>query len=353
MIKFNAIEKPGVQTPWLAVNQVLAPDERFEAVSHDWKGFLLAPRYSSQLAALLFILHREGIEFGVQGRGTRFRPDTKHPVTISTRAFSQIIWHDQGVIEAGAGCSLCNLHQFLYENGQETPLEGDPLSSTKRSIGGVILSGRYGGIRFRDESVLTTILGVELVTKQGSQIKWGWAFRSIQGGLALHKLLWGFGAFPGIIVKVNLKTTPIPSARLCLSWTFRHSEALWEQFHQLENFTSNWEYLDAVISGRANDQGFVFAQISGLPEEMEAFTRLCPSYSTACQQGERENLKNFLCRQNLKSYFVGLRHHLVSGEYLWVQRWSQGAWWLTNRECQNLPSSQPIWKERFCSSFFS
>src|SRR6516165_9158953 len=116
-------EKPGVQTPWIEINQLLAPDERFSVKSPEWQGFLLAPKHSSQLAALFYLLHQKNISVCVQGRGSCTIPKTEHSVIVSARAFSQVLWNEQGIVEVGAGCSLSHLHSFLFENKQEIALE--------------------------------------------------------------------------------------------------------------------------------------------------------------------------------------------------------------------------------------
>lgn len=346
-------EKPGASTPWTGINQLLGPDERFEIQGSNGNGFLLAPKHASQLAALLFLLHQQGLSFHVQGKGTTSFPQPCHSLVVSVRAFSQIILHEQGVVEVGAGCPLSHLHQFLFERKQEVALEENPLSSPKRSVGGFLLSGRTAGISYRQETISNTILGIELVTLEGSQLKWGGRQRSALAGPALHKLIVGLKSFPGIVIKVFLKTYPTPQRRLRLAWSFRQKEALWDHVKALKKLTSTWECLDFVLSGNPSDQGFVFAQISGLEKEMEAFLHLCPSYSKARQGGEKESLKNFLKQQKLNVFSVSLDQSLEPGEYLWHQELDKRAWWMTSQLLtENDTQSNPAWKQRLFSSLY-
>ena len=340
-------EMPGAQTPWTDINQLLAPDERFEVNALNGKGFLLAPKHISQLAALLYLIFKQGLAFCVQGRGTTAYYDPHHSLIVSARAFSQLILHENEVVEAGAGCSLSHLHQFLFERKQEVALEEDPLSSSKQSIGGLILSGRTSGICYRQEQVLETILGIEFVTWDGSQIKWGGNQRSSLAGPAMHKLVWGLNSFPGVIVNIILKTYPIPQKRLKLAWAFRQKEALWKHFQSLKTFSYTWESLEWVLSGQAEEQGFVFAQLSGSKSEMEAFSQLCPSYPLARQQDERLQLKNFMKQKSLKVYSVSNDQKIETGEYLWHQELDQRTWWMTNRCLKEKIHPQPLWKQRF------
>jgi hypothetical protein len=345
-------EKPGVQTPWNNINQVLAPDERFEVNFPHWQGFLFAPKQPSQLAALLYLLDQEGISICVQGRGTRSLPK-EHSVIISARAFSNVVWHEQGIVEVGAGCHLSYLHQFLFERNQEVALEGDPLASSKHSVAGLILSGKTAGIRYQAEAFPEILMGAEMITWEGNQVKWGGPYRSAVAGPALHKLMWGLQSLPGMIIKMWLKTHSIPPARLRLAWSFHQKEALEEQFHALKRASPSWEYLDKVQSGEPHDQGFIFAQISGWKEEMDAFSQVCPGYTKASQQGELGYLKHFLQQQNLKTYSVPKDCSLNLGEYLWLQEWNPSAWLLTPRSNEQRGDHLPIWKQRFWDSFNS
>lgn len=340
-------ERPGIQTPWLGINQLLASEERFEFRLPHWQGFLLTPIHPSQLAALLYFIRQEGIQACVQGRGTNALPLSRHQVIISTRAFTKIVWHEDGIVEVGAGCSLSYLYQFLFERNQEVALEGELLGFPKRSVAALILMGQTGGMRYRTESFLETLLGLEFVTWEGSQVKWGGPYGSALAGPAWQKLMWGLQSFPGIVFKTILKTYPRPPVRLQMAWKFHRKEELWHQFHVLNHFCSSWEYLEAVLSGNEEDQGFIFAQISGVPEEMEAFSQACPFYQTATHQGERGRLKSFLMAQKLKIYSVSRDfHEWERGEYFWLSNWNQNAYWLTTKEIEKEESSTPLWKQR-------
>jgi len=341
-------EMPGAQTPWRTINQLLAPDERFTLHLPEWKGFLLAPKHPSQMVALLFFIQQEKIAFCVQGSGNKFRPTQKDVVVISPRSFCQNIWHPQGIVEVGGGCSISQLQQFLFERNQEVLLEGSPVLSPKSSMVGLILSGQTAGLRYRGESFSETILGVDLVTWEGGQVKWGGVYTSPPPGPLLHKLIWGLESSPGVVIKIILKTYPIPSNRLQLTWSYQQKEALWQQYQDLKQFSSSWEYLDVVLSAHHVSPSFIFAQISGLSEEMEAFSKGCPGYSEASQQGEKLRMKQYFIQQKLRAYCVSKDYSLHSGEYLWSQEWNPKAWLITDQTYDN-ERNIPVWKERFLS----
>ena len=344
-------EKPGAQTPWNGINQLLAPEERYEVKSSNWEGFLLAPKQSAQLAALLYLLHQHGLPFCVQGRGTTTRPEANQRIIVSARAFTQVYLQEDSVVEAGAGCTVAQLHGDLFTRKFEVSLEGDPLSSAKRSVGGIILSGRTAGIQLRQELFPSTILGVELVTWEGCQVKWGSGQRSAVAGPNIHKLIWGLQSLPAMITKVILKAYPIPPVRLRLLWSWREANLLWEHFHALKSFSTTWERLDCIFSSHPQEKKFILAQIAGLPEEMEAFKLLCPFYRKAEEKDEANNLKKYFIQKQMMAYPASVEQELLNGEYLWYQGLDQRAWLITHRPWEEESvQSQPVWKQRLWKS---
>lgn len=344
-------EMPGAQTPWVKINQLLAPDERFEVTLPHWRGFLLSPKYSSQLAAIDYILQQEKISTCIQGRGSCTIPSSQHSIIISARAFNQIAWCGQGIIEAGAGSSFLNLKQFLIENRMEIGFEEKGLASAKRSIAGLLLSGQLA--RRRKAAISEVLLGMEFVTEEGSQVKWG-GKHLYSTGHSLHALVWDLQQFSGVITKFIFKADRIPEERLFLSWKFKTKESLQEFLRKLKSFSSTWDFLEIVLSGNEGDASFIFAQISGLKEEMNSFKKIFPWWKSSSQGCEKESLKNFLGNQKLNIYSVDVEtmdqaqfYHLESGEYLWMEEGSASAFLLTSRLIEETKAILPIWKQRF------
>lgn len=343
-------EKPGASTPWPSINQLLAPDERFAVESLSRSHYLFAPKHPSQLTALFYLLNQQKIKFEVQ----EVFSHSDLQAMVSARAFSQLHFYEEGVVEAGAGISLYELHQFLSDVKQETSFEEAPLEISKQPVGQLLLSGRTSGLRLRQDSFREALLGVELVTFDGSLLKWGGKLKGGSPGAQLHRLLPGLKSFPGMIVKLYLKTYPVPPSRLRLAWSFDTKKELMHQYQALKNFSSSWEYVEFIVSGKERDKGFIFAQISGLSEEMEAFSRSCPGYSNALQKGERNQMKKFLQQQQqLKAYPVSPDQSLDPGEYLWVQEGGSKAWRLTCQDVEEEGDSSPEWEKRFLQSMTS
>lgn len=349
-------EKPGAKTPWGDINQLLAPQERFEISFSHWKGWLLIPTSSSQLAALLYLLSQAEILFCIQGRGSSFFPSQKQNVIVSARALTQIVWHAHGIVEAGAGCSLRDLQQFLLERNREICLEEDAWIENKRSIASLILLGLEHVRTIKPFSEM--IMGVDFVTFEGSQIKWGGHYLSPTAGLALHKLMEGLKTLPAVISKVIMRTELIPEIRLKLTWNFNTKDALWNLFQALQSISSTWESLEIVHSGRSDESGFVFAQISGVAQEINAFIKICPHYSQATQDGQRQNLKKYFSQENMhfnKIFFnqiSDLKSYKVEpGEYLWIENNPQRAWLLSLNKFAEREEEYPLWKKILCESF--
>lgn len=337
-------EKPGAQTPWLFVNQLLTADERFEVCYAEWKGFLLAPKTTSSLAALLYLLHQHHIPFYVQGQKIKKNPSPA--CFVSARAFSHFLVHEGDVIEIGAGCSLMDLQPILFEKQLEVNVEESPLASPKQSVVDLILIGQTAGLQLKQENVVESLLGVEWITEKGCQLQWGGSQRSCLAGPALHKLIWGMQHLPGVIVKIYLKAYRLPTVRLQLVWSFRYLDALWNQFDQLKRFSSSWERLDCVWSGKSKEQSFILAQISGLKEEMEAFTQICPDYHLSQPEDRRLQLKQFLNQQTLFAYPASKQQQLQPDEYLWYHGLEERAWQLTPRILEKEEEQvEPIWKQ--------
>lgn len=309
-------EIPNGVTPWKSINQLLFPQERFERISPDWKGFLCAPTHPSRLAALLYSLREENIPFCVD------QESSNSTLVISPRAFLHLDWYEDGVVEVGAGCSLSLLQQFLFERKQEVMLEEDIFSSSKERMIPLILSKRIANIRSRNESLVDSIVGMELVTWEGGQVKWGGKWRSSPPGPAFHQCL---DHLPGIVVKIFLKTYPIPEKRLRLAWSFKNRKELWEQYEALSQFSQSWEYLDVVLSGDSSSRGYIFAQISGFFEEIELFTKRCPGYGESSQKGERIEVRKYLRNRKLQSISVAKNYIPKEGEFLWISKWKDEA----------------------------
>lgn len=314
-------EMPGAETPWRRVNQLLAPDERFFISRGEKTKILLAPRHSSQLAALFYFLNQEGVAFSL-----RDLDHQDNTLIVTPRAFSQLHWHDHGVVEVGAGCTFSHLHSFLFERKYDAGGEPPPASSYKERVVEAFIEGRVGGFRSRGESPSEQLVGCELVAWDGSQLRWGAPHRAPPPGPALHKLVGGGGDLPGVVTKIFLKCNPVPQKRLRLSWSFRSQAELWDQFQILTEFSSSWELLDVVLAGDLSATSFLFAQIAGQEEEMDRVVERCPGLEVASQEDRRGKVERFFQQEGLQAREASGDSQIRPGEYLWQQEIISKRW---------------------------
>lgn len=314
-------EMPAAETPWRRVNQLLAPDERFFISRGEKTKILLAPRHSSQIAALFYFLNQEGVGFSL-----RDLDHQESTLIVTPRAFSQLHWHDHGVVEVGAGCTFSHLHSFLFEKKYEVAVEPPPASSNKEYIVEALIEGRVGGIHSRGESSTEQLVGCELVAWDGSQLRWGAPHRAASPGPALHKLVGAGGELPGVVTKIFLKCNPVPQKRLRLSWSFRSQAELWKQFQRLREFSSSWELLDVVLAGDLSAISFLFAQIAGQKEEMDLVVERCPGLEVASQEDKRGKMERFFQQERLQARDASGDSQIRPGEYLWLQEITSKRW---------------------------
>jgi hypothetical protein len=273
-------------------------------------------------------------------------------ITISTRSFNHLELIDQNVVEVGAGCNYSEVSQFLHQLGCETSLEEPLFSINRKTIGETILSGFVFSLQLWKESFDQSLIGVEFVSKDGSQIKWGGKHRGMSCDPPFHRLLPKLSNFPGILTRVYLKCYPIPPVRLKLGWSFEEKSLLWTQLERLQNFADSWERLDWVISANEEDKGFLFAQISGTVEEMQAFREYCPGLKEEnLVEGLRRQTIQFLKQQSLKAFPATGQESLHQGEYLWCHAFVEKRWLLTNREIQSEERCFHEWENQFLTSF--
>lgn len=348
-------EKPCAKTPWKVINSLLLPEERFEVKSDRWQGFLFAPKDTAQLASLLKLISQDNINVLIQGRGSRVVPSTSHQAVISMRAFSHMSFQDHNIVETGAGCSLSQFNQFLFENNRESPFANQLFEVPKRTIAGWVLAGEDEGTLYRGEPALAALLGAEMMSMGGSSIAWGSHYPCAFSGPSLHRLLWGFNEFPGVIVKFFFKTYVVIPFRLQLAWKIKNREDAWYRYHKLKEFSITWESLDLLFSGNKTDNTFIFGQISGLEEEMATFGKICPYFHEASQKEEKNAIRKYLMQLNLNSMVVDKHHQIESGEYLWIQHGARSARLLTpkHHSRQGSKPGENEWKKFVISNWLN
>lgn len=335
---------PGAVTPFSAINQLLELDERLVLEGPQGRGYLLAPKSSRSLSALLFLLKQHQLSYSQLATAHRI---IRGSIYLSVQYLQQIDLLQHDVVEVQGGCSLEALALFLHEQKFELGLEN--LISPKQLVGEAILAGSSCGLFLRQMSVQDRLLAVELVKPGGGIVRLGTPIRGAAAGPELHQCIWGINQMESILIKAAFRIDPIPPVRLHAAWSFECHRSLWEQFSRLSSFSSHWERLDCMISHNLNEKSFIVSQISGLPEEMEAFKKSCPSFSAA---KERALLKEFLAYfKEKKALFKPLRSQVRQADYIWHHGLTGDGWeiYLNDPESPDSASSTPLWKERVLS----
>lgn len=346
-------EMPGVETPWISINQLLNSHERFHLYpSAEEPFFLFAPKSPSKLSALLYLLKEEKICFCSDLLQDCSR-EKKYQVLLSVRALSEIAIHEEGWVEVGAGCQLAHLQSRLFEAGYELGVDTLFFSQTV-SIGSFILQGPPSGIVLNQRRFSDCLFQVETVRPDGGITKWGKDL-PYAGGMNFSTLIWGIRDLQSIPIKFTFKLFPQPQRRLYLAWSFYQQTAIWCHLDRLKAFTSTWERLDAVFSGHSGERGFVLAQVSGTEEEMKAFKNSCPDFDLAEQESKMALLKAFFNQQKLSFYPAGRmdRNNLQTG-YMWYHSLTDEAWVIYSKETEfsvlNEQKDSLLWKQRFLAS---
>lgn len=322
MNQFNA--QPGAHTPWLPINQLLAIDERFTMTFNNKKNFLFAPKTIPQLSALVFLMHDQKIPYSQKPHEAK--------VFLSLQYLNHIQFCDENKIEVETGCELTTLHRTLFEKKYEIPLG----IHQKQSIGEAILDGALSNDR---------ILSVDLIKRDGGIIKWRSSI-----GPALHHLISGMESLPAVLVKAVLKVDPIPPMRIHMSWSFEEKDHLWTYFKDLLYFSSDWEKLDCLIPSGNNEKAFILGQISGQPEEMEAFKLLCPHFIKAKQENKIPAFIDYFKKQNAFFHKTQKMPLHDDYDYFWYNGLNDSGQLIHLHKIPEENNDAPVWKERVWAS---
>jgi glycolate oxidase FAD binding subunit len=166
-----------------------------------------------------------------------------------------------------AGMSLARLQALLGENRQWLPL--DPPCPERVTIGGLIAANLSGPSRFSQGTVRDFLLGLRIVTADGTVIKGGGRVVKNVAGYDVPKLYCGSFGTLGVIVEATFKVRPYPERQLLCTCEFPSAEAAMDKvltllstelqpfFIELTNFnplphnesTTNTNHLFIALAG--------------------------------------------------------------------------------------------------------
>ena len=175
---------------------------------------VVLPRSTEQVAAVVALLHREGIAFVPRGAGTGLSGGclpVNAPVMIGTSRMTRIVEIDlanrRAVVEAGVvNLSVTNAvkqHGLLYAP--------DPSSQMACTIGGNVAENSGGPHTLKYGVTTNHVLGVELVLPNGDVVELGGAVEDIPGYDLTGLVVGAEGTF-GIVTKATLRLVRQPEA---------------------------------------------------------------------------------------------------------------------------------------------
>lgn len=191
------------------------PASAADAVAAVAAGVVVAPESEQQVAAALALADAEGLNVVVRGGGTQMRlgyPPRAADIVLCTTNLGDVVEYNPHdlTITVQAGMRLVDLQQVLGASRQFLAL--DPALSPEATIGGLIATNATGPLRLRYGGVRDQIIGVRVVTADGTIAKGGGKVVKNVAGYDLPKLFTGSLGTLGVIVAASFRLYPLPAA---------------------------------------------------------------------------------------------------------------------------------------------
>jgi glycolate dehydrogenase FAD-binding subunit len=178
-------------------------------------GVVVEPASEEQVAAALALADAEGLKVVPRGGGTQmnlgFQPEAAH-IILSTAALHDLVEYNPHdlTVTVHAGMRLVDLQKVLGQSRQLLAL--DPPLPDAATLGGIIATNATGPLRLRYGGVRDQIIGVRVVTADGTVAKGGGKVVKNVAGYDLPKLFTGSLGTLGVIVAATFRLYPLPAA---------------------------------------------------------------------------------------------------------------------------------------------
>ncbi|TDB01415.1 glycolate oxidase subunit GlcE [Halomonas marinisediminis] len=185
---------------------------------------------------------------------------------LSTREHRGITEYDpvELIVSVRAGTPLRELESVLAANGQMLPCE-PPHFGEEATVGGMIATGLSGPRRPWAGSVRDFVLGTRIITRQGSEQRFGGQVMKNVAGYDLSRLMVGAQGTLGLITEVSMKVLPLPAATRSLHLEMSLPEALEK--------LAEWGREPLPITAAAWLEGALHLRLEGGPSSVEATAR--------------------------------------------------------------------------------
>lgn len=176
--------------------------------------------------------------FRIHGSGSHdFFGESLEGELLETRGLRGILQYEPSelVITVGAGTSLLELENTLFEKGQclafEPPHFQSQAQAAKATVGGMVASGLSGPSRASVGAVRDFVLGMRFINGRGEHLTFGGQVMKNVAGYDVSRLLAGSWGTLGLITEVSLKVLPIAPAEAFLMCQISQENAL-QLLHQ-------------------------------------------------------------------------------------------------------------------------
>jgi glycolate oxidase FAD binding subunit len=198
----------------------------------------------------------------------------RYDLALSLQRMNRVVDYQPAdmTVTVEAGMSLAGLQAILGEHGQWLPL--DPPYPERATIGGVIAANLSGPSRLSQGTVRDFLLGLRVVTADGTVVKGGGRVVKNVAGYDVPKLYCGSFGTLGVIVEATFKVRPYPEQQMLCSCEFPSIGAAMDTvLHllgtELQPFfleLANFEPL--VRAAKKTSAAHLFIAFAGIDEEV-------------------------------------------------------------------------------------
>jgi glycolate oxidase FAD binding subunit len=173
------------------------------------------PGSKEEIAAVLTLAGEEGMPVTPWGGGTKLAigtPPSRVGIVLGLRRLARVLEHEPGDLTATveAGITLGALQGALGQRGQWLSL--DPAFPDRATLGGILASNASGPRRHLYGTCRDLLIGLTVVSADGSIVRGGGKVVKNVAGYDLPKLFIGSFGTLGVLVEATLRLRPRPDA---------------------------------------------------------------------------------------------------------------------------------------------
>ena len=185
------------------------------------------PGSVDEVRAVVALAADAGLPVSPWGGGTASAmgvPAARMGLVLGLRRLDRIVEHEPGdlTVTVEAGRTVAALQSALRERGQWLSL--DPPDAERATIGGVLAANASGPRRHLYGTARDLLIGVTVVTADGTLVRGGGKVVKNVAGYDLPKLFVGSCGTLGVIVEVTVKLRPVPDTERLVAMPFGRVE---------------------------------------------------------------------------------------------------------------------------------